>query len=73
MILNTDEYVFSHGVRPRGFGVWVVEVIGADNRGSYTMETFHITGTLTEVKVTAAREMKKISGVKSVIEIKIMP
>jgi hypothetical protein len=74
MFNNTDTYENTHGHRPRGYGLWALNVTGTDDQGSYTTETYFITGKLTDVKRQAVRRLKSdVSSVRTVTEIEILP
>ena len=74
MTTTTETYENSHGRKPRGYGLWALNVTGTDGEGSYTTETYFITGKLTDVKRQAARRLKSdVSAVKSITEIEILP
>jgi len=50
MRTNTNEFEFSHGRKPKGFGYWALELTGTDGQGRYTSQTYFESGNLAEVK-----------------------
>ena len=74
MTTTTGTYENTHGRKPRGYGLWAMNVTGTDDQGSYTTETYFITGKLTNVKREAVRRLKSdVSAVRTVTEIEILP
>jgi hypothetical protein len=74
MKTTTGTYENTHGRKPRGYGLWALNVTGTDGQGSYTTETYFITGKLTDVSRQAVRRLKSdVSAVRTVTEIEILP
>jgi len=74
MKINTTEYEFSHGKKPRGYGLWVFEVTGTDGNGAYTNEIYSISGKMGDArKEAASRLLHDCGAVKEITEVKILP
>ena len=74
MKTNTERYEFSHGKKPRGKGLWALELTGTDGQGSYTKQEYHESGNLGEAKKQACRRFKnEVGGVKSITEVTVLP
>jgi len=74
METNTEKYEATHGRKPRGYGMWMFEMVGTDGRGSWLRETVRATGTLAMARAAAVREFKASSGrIKSVDEVVVLP
>ena len=54
---DTGSYMFSHGVAPKGKGLWIFEVTFSDRLGSYTGgNTIKVSESFTNAKREAKRE-----------------
>ena len=74
MRTNTLKYEFTHGKKPRGYGLWMFEILATDNRGSYLTETIGRYGTMAEAKKLAVASMKSMCGrVNAICEITVLP
>ncbi len=74
MKTDTTQYEFSHGRKPKGRGMWVLDVTGTDGRGAYTSERYMIAGTLANARKEAARRLKQeCSRVVSITLIEVLP
>ena len=74
MKITLERYEFSHGRKPRGKGLWAVEVTGTDEKGSFTKETYFIAGNLSDARKEAARRLKQdCDRVKRIAEIVVLP
>lgn len=63
MRINTTEYEFSHGKKPRGNGNWCIEINGA---------VYNMKGTITQIK-SHINTFCKMSSIPLPGEIKILP
>lgn len=74
MRTNTRRYVAAHGVEPKGFGAWWFEITFSNGRGAYSSEQVQATGTLTDAKRSATRQLKSTCGeCRTIEEIEVMP
>ena len=74
MRTETTQYECSHGRTPKGYGMWALVATGTDGKGSYTSETYFITGNFGEARKQAAKRLKQDCGaVKTVTEIAVLP
>ena len=69
---DSSEYVFAHGKRPRGVGVWWFEVCGYDKDGHKWTQTRQERGKLSDAKLNAIRMFKFDTGVTA-LHIKVLP
>lgn len=60
---ETEQYEFSHGKRPRGFGWWMIEVDGKD--------IIEFRGTITELKKNILRLCEE-KGIKNPFRFKVL-
>jgi hypothetical protein len=66
-------YEFAHGHKPRGFGRWLFEIVGSDDRGASTTidGAYAAAGTFTaalrQAKERARGEARQIGRVRSVL------
>ena len=60
---ETEQYEFSHGKRPRGYGLWMIEVDGKEIIEAY--------GTLTEIKKNILK-MCEEKGIKNPFRFKVL-
>ena len=74
MRTNTEKYEFTHGRKPRGHGLWALSLTGTDGQGRYTKQEYRVSGNLTEAKKQACRRFKnEVGGVKSIVEVMVLP
>lgn len=60
---ETEQYEFSHGKRPRGFGWWMIEVDGKD--------IIEFRGTIAELKKNILRLCEE-KGIKNPFRFKVL-
>lgn len=74
MRTNTEKYEGVYGRKPRGYGMWMFEMVGTDGRGAWLRETVKATGTLAKARSAAVMEFKaSIGRIKSVEEVVVLP
>jgi len=74
MRMVTERYEFAHGRKPKGKGLWFLEMTGTDGNGRYTTFEGCGNGSLAEVKKRVAHEFKiSVGGVKRIIECVVLP
>jgi len=74
MRINTNEYQFSHGKKPRGRGYWMLEISASDGRGSFTTETASGEGLLSAVIAGTCADLKnRVARIKTICEVTVLP
>lgn len=77
MRVNTTEYEFNHGKKPRGYGNWWFSVEYADRagRGSVVYITVDVSavGTYTDARKAAIKDVRETHGATEIIEVKVLP
>jgi hypothetical protein len=71
---NTEQFEFTHGHKPRGWGQWGLELHFTDGNGRFSSETVFATGTLTEARKSAwSRIRREVGGAKQLLEVDVLP
>ena len=74
MRMNTAEYEFSHGHKPRGNGYWGFELTFTDGNGRYSTETAWAHGTPSQARAAAWQQVRRtVGGAKTLVECKVLP
>ena len=74
MRLETNEYEFAHGQKPRGQGCWAFEMTFTDGEGRYSKETVTAYGTMTGARRDAWQQVRRtVGGAKTLVECKVLP
>ena len=74
MDINTAQYEFSHGKKPRGQGFWWFRITGTDGAGKYTTAEHSANGTMREAARIAVRQVRAdIGAFKQLVEVEVMP
>ena len=60
MRMDTTQFEFSHGKKPRGWGHWGFDVTASDGKGGLLTETVWASGTLSQAKVQALRTFSEL-------------
>ena len=60
MRVETDTFFFSHGQRPRGFGLWMFSLTG----GGFDLGEFSHSGTFTEARKAAVAKAREVGASK---------
>ena len=70
---ETTEYEFSHGKKPKGYGLWILSLAISDGRGSWTTEEYSGTGTLAEVRKLAVAHVRQTISRAAILVVKVGP
>ena len=74
MRMETAEYEFSHGRKPRGQGDWAFDLTFTDGNGRSCTETRFANGTLAQARAAAWRQIRRtVGGAKTLVECKVLP
>ena len=74
MTINTSQYELSHGRKPKGRGLWALEITFTDNQGRYGTETVWANGTLAEARKIGWSQIKStVGGAKQIVEVTVLP
>ena len=60
MRFETDTFFFSHGQRPRGYGLWMFQLLDGTRRSMD--EPFEFSGTYTDAKAAAKTRAKEVGA-----------
>jgi len=74
MTVNTSQYEFAHGHKPRGQGFWAFEMTFTDGHGRFSTETVFANGTPAQARKQAWQQLKAECGaVKELVEVTVLP
>ena len=71
---NTEQFEFTHGHKPRGWGQWYLDLHFTDGNGRFSSQTVAATGTLTEARQLAWKQLKAECGAaRKLLEVDVLP
>lgn len=72
--LETREYQFAHGKKPRGTGLWAFKILNTYPSATFKLDgLFWFNGTLSEAKLDLKKKIATAGPETAIVRIKVMP